>query len=87
MENTDIKKVLDATFSEIAMVLSGIFVVHNVADETVWQIMKHLDITHENTLSKLDDMRSEANKPNQSRHSCEHHPAVSAFLLKLKRRG
>jgi len=87
MGKLDIRKLLEDTFSEIAMVLGGIFVVHDVADEAVRQIMKHLDITHENALSKLDGMGLKASEPNHSGHSYEHHPAVETFLLKLKKHG
>ena len=85
MEKTDIRKLLEYTFSEIAMVLGGIFVVHDVADEAVRQIMKHLDITHENALSKLDGLCLKASEPKHAGHSYEHHPAVAAFLIKLKK--
>jgi hypothetical protein len=87
MEKTDIKKLLNDTFSEIALVLSGIFIVHNTPEETASQIMKHLDLTHENILSKLDEMRSRASKTSQSRQPYELHPAVAAFLIKLKKSG
>ncbi|HOX23323.1 MAG TPA: hypothetical protein PLL10_07660 [Elusimicrobiales bacterium] len=87
MANIDIKKLLEDTFSEIAMVLGGIFVIHDVADEAVRKIMKHLDITHENALSKLDGINLKTGEPNRVRHSYEHHPAVAAFLLKIRKHG
>ncbi len=39
---------IDKTFEEMALVLGGIFAVHNVENEVVWQVMKHLDMIHTN---------------------------------------
>lgn len=86
METAEARKLLDDTFREVALVLGGIFAVHEVPDEAVWQIMKHLDIAHENALSKLDGLGPGPERPNPPRHGYETHPAVEALLLKLKRR-
>lgn len=87
METADASKLLDDTFREVALVLGGIFAVHDVQDEAVWQIMKHLDIAHENAMSKLDGLGPGHERPNPPRHGYKTHPAVEALLLKLKRRG
>lgn len=86
MQTTDARKLLDATFEEIALVLGGIFAVHDVQDEAVWQIMKHLDVAHGNALGKLEGLDPAARRPTYPKHEYTHHPAVEALLLKLRRR-
>lgn len=80
------RKLLDDTFREVALVFGGIFAVHEVPDEAVWQLMKHLDIAHGNALAKLDGIEPGPDRPASPRHGFETHPAVEALLLKLKRR-
>lgn len=87
METGDVQKLFDETFREVALVLGGIFAVHDVPDEAVWQIMKHLDIAHENALSKLDGLEPKPERPGQPRHTYEPHPAVEALLMKLRKRA
>lgn len=86
MQTTDARKLLDATFEELALVLGGIFAVHDVQDEAVWQIMKHLDLAHENALAKIEGFDPDARRAASPRSEYSHHPAVEALLLKLKRR-
>lgn len=86
MEQAAVRKALDETFRDVALVLGGIFAVHEVQDEAVWQVMKHLDIAHENALAKVDGLDPAARRPAYPKHEYEHHPAVEALLLKLSRR-
>lgn len=86
MENNDVRKLLALTFEEISLVLGGIFAVREVQDEAVWQIMKHLDLAHENALAKIEGHDPDARRSTSPRSEYSHHPAVEALLLKLKRR-
>lgn len=85
MKNKDVRKLLDAVFRNLALVLGGIFAVHGVGDGAVRQIMKHLYIVRETAMSKLEGMRTGIGKPRQSGHPDEHHPMVATFPLKFKR--
>lgn len=85
METTDVRSLFDDTFRDIALVLGGIFAVHEVQDEAVWQVMKHLDLAHETALSKLAGPEAGQQRPGQQRQAYAPHPAVEALLMKLKR--
>lgn len=85
MEPVYAKKLMDSTFEEIALMFGGIFAVHGVADEVVWQIMKHLDLAYENALSKLDGIESKAGKFTSAKHRYTPHPAVETMLIKLRK--
>lgn len=86
METEEARKLMDVTFEEIVCVLGGILAVHNVADEAVWQIMKHIDIAHENALLKLEEPGPNFGRASVVGRSYKPHPAVEALLLKLKKR-
>jgi hypothetical protein len=84
MEKDQFRKLLDSTFEEVALVMAGILSAHGAQDEMFWQVMKHLDIAHQNALENLGGMppyrSNSALAPNREGH----HPAVDALLLKLR---
>ncbi len=87
MDRDDIRIHIDKAFEEMALVLGGIFAVHTVQDEAVWQIMKHIDIIHESLIAKIEGMGSGDMDQATTRHTNEPHPAVEALLLKLRKRN
>jgi hypothetical protein len=74
---------IDETIEDIALVLAGIFAEHGVRDEVIWQSMKHLDISREQALARLDDAASAAGRPKPSGQT-RLHPAVEALIVKLR---
>ncbi len=87
MENARFKKLLDSTFEEVALVLAGILTVHRAEDEVFWQVMKHLDIAHQNALENLGDPPPPQAGVELPAQGEGHHPAVDALLLKLRGQG
>ena len=87
MEKNNVGAIIDKAFEEIALVLGGIFAVHGVHDEAVWQIMKHIDMVHENVLTRLDGLESSADGQVTAKQEYEVHPAVEALLLKIRKRN
>jgi hypothetical protein len=84
METAEVQKLVDDTFEDIARVLEGIFAVHVVEDEVIWQVMKHLGMCHDTALAKLEGLGDKsASRPRRAPGT---HPAVEALLLQLKMR-
>lgn len=84
MKTDDVQKLLDETFKDVALVTGGIFVVHNVDDKVVWQVMKHLDLAHDNARAKLTGFEG-LQRAEQQRQDYAPHPAVEALMMKLNR--
>ncbi|MBI2068959.1 MAG: hypothetical protein HYT79_00010 [Elusimicrobia bacterium] len=90
MSLIETRKLLDETIEEIALVLGGIFAVHGVADEVVWQAMKHLDMSHDNALARLEESAPSEEKIQKTANPAPRpHPAIDALLMNLsiKRRN
>ena len=86
MDKTDIKLLIDEAFEDLALVLGGIFAVHTVSDEAIWQIMKHIDVVHGNLVAQLEGTGPDDINRNKALGT-EPHPAVEALLLKLRKRN
>lgn len=90
MTGSQVRGLLDETIEDIAMVLDGILAAHDVGDDVVWQVMKHLDVSHSQALEKLEQSATlDPDIGPRSRTTAKPHPAIEALLmkLKLKRRG
>lgn len=87
MESAAARNLINETFEDVALVLGGIFAVHGVEDEAVWQVMKHLDLAHENALVKLAGMEPLPPRPTAPARDSVPHPAVEALLAKLRKRS
>lgn len=86
MNATEAGKLVDETVEEIALVLAGIFALHGVANEVVWQAMKHIDMAHEAALAKLEGLEPRGGASTKPRPASLAHPAVEALISKLRTR-
>lgn len=86
MNAIEARKLLDETVEEIAMVLAGIFAIHDVENEVVWQAMKHIDMAHESALAKLEGLDPKSGGSVRARPAPSAHPAVEALITKLRAR-
>ena len=84
MTSAQVRGLLDETIEDVALVLDGIFTSHDVGDDVVWQVMKHLDVSHSQALEKLERSSSLDPEPGPSRRAAKPHPAIDALLMKLK---
>lgn len=90
MDSAEVRRLLESTIEDIALVLGGIFAVHAVEDDVVWKVMQHLDMSHAKALARLDEADSTRRIDRQRRAApSEPHPAIEALLrkLRLKRDG
>ena len=84
MCRTTTEVVLIDAFEEAAQVLNGIFAVHEVDDEVIWQTAKSLSVIYRKA---REELRSAG--PGGSRTSAERkpepHPAIVELLAQLHR--
>jgi hypothetical protein len=76
--------VLVDAFEEAALVLGGLFAVHEVEDEVIWRAMKGLIVIYRKARNAIRD--SEPGRPSDSRGGePKPHPAVVEFLTQIQR--
>ena len=86
ISKTAARELIDDLFEEEALVIGGLVAVHEVDDDLVWRLVKHLDVIRGKVLRRLenkaDDEREDA--PPRRPH-LKPHPAIEDFLLSLRR--
>ncbi len=77
-------QVLVDAFEETALVLGGIFAVHDVNDEAVWQAAKSLSVIYRKARTAIRNAcAGEALEPDE--RDAEPHPAIVDLLAELRR--
>ena len=77
-------QVLVDTFEEVALVLGGIFAVHEVDDEAVWQAAKSLSVIYRKARAAIRNACAGAPSEPDER-GAEPHPAIVDLLAELRR--
>jgi len=84
MCQTTARAVLIDAFEEAAQVLGGIFAVHEIEDEVIWQTMKSLSVIYRKARNAIRD--SDPGRPSDSQGGVtEPHPAVMELLTQIQR--
>ena len=78
------QEVLVDAFEETGLVLGGIFAVHEVDDEVIWQTAKSLSVIYRKARDAIRSADSEPPSGPPERKP-EPHPAILEFLTQLQR--
>ena len=78
------REVLVDAFEETGLVLGGIFAVHEVDDEVIWQTAKSLSVIYRKAREAIRSADSERPSGPPERKP-EPHPAILEFLTQLQR--
>lgn len=81
-EKANLEETVKETFREIVLCLGGIFAVHEVEDDMVWQVAKSLDIIFKKGFSRIRQEAGNAEKE-IPRRKYEPHPAIEQLLHNL----
>lgn len=79
------KELILDLFEEEALIIGGLFAVHEVGDDLVWRLMKNLDVILGKALNRLGNQKAGESTKTEDRASVKPHPAIEEFLLKLRR--
>ncbi len=85
ISTADAKALVNDLFEEEALVIGGLVAVHEMDDDLVWRLMKHLDVIRGKVLRRIEDQAPADGKTPLRRPNLEPHPAIQDFLLSLRR--
>ncbi len=77
-------QVLVDAFEEVALVLGGIFAVHDVDDEAIWQAAKSLSVIYRKARAAIRNACA-GKAPESDEPDSEPHPAIVDLLAELRR--
>ena len=81
-KQVEISKVVKEMCRETVLCLGGIFAVHEVADDVVWQTAKSLDIIFQNAIAKVSSQGVSIEDKIPERRF-KPHPAIQEILENL----
>lgn len=93
------RDMVDDIFEQQALLIGGILAVHGMEDDTVWRLIRNLDVIRGRVMRKLDDREDEDDVPDDVLHdkcacpredahrevNLKPHPAIQDFLIKIRR--
>ena len=82
MDQDQAIELIKKVFEEQALVLGGVFSIHEVADEIIWKIIKSFDVIYEKTVAEILQVEPETQE--LPRRKTDPHPAIEHFLSKLR---
>ena len=85
ISTADATDMVNDLFEEEALIIGGLVAVHEMDDDLVWRLMKHLDVIRGKVLRRLEDQAPPDEKTPSGRPTLTPHPAVEDFLLALRR--
>lgn len=86
ISKAEARELVTDLFEEEALVIGGLVALHQVDDDLVWELIKHLDLIRTKILNRLDD-EDPPDDHGAPLHgsSIEPHPAIERFLHSLRR--
>lgn len=84
MNRETAEEVLIDAFEEVALVLGGIFAVHRVDGQVIWQAAKSLSVIYRKAREELRSAGSGGSRAHAERKP-EPHPAIVELLAQLHR--
>ncbi len=85
ISTADATDLVNDLFEEEALVIGGLVAVHEMDDDLVWRLMKHLDVIRGKVLRRLEDQAPADEETPPGRPTLTPHPAIEDFLLALRR--
>ena len=85
ISTADAKDLVNDLFEEEALVIGDLVAVHEMDDDLVWRLMKHLDVLRGKVLRRIEDQAPADEKTPPGRPTLTPHPAIEDFLLALRR--
>ena len=85
ISTADATDLVNDLFEEEALIIGGLVAVHEMDDDLVWRLMKHLAVIRGKVLRRLEDQAPADEKTPPRRPTLTPPPAVEDFLLALRR--
>ena len=85
ISTADATALVNDLFEEEALIIGGLVAVHEMDDDLVWRLMKHLAVIRGKVLRRLEDQAPADENTPPRRPTLTPHPAVEDFLLALRR--
>ncbi|MBN2566027.1 MAG: hypothetical protein JXB46_09995 [Candidatus Eisenbacteria bacterium] len=88
MTTAEVRELITDLFEEEALVIGGMAAVHGLDDETIWRVVRNIDVIRGRILCRLEakaGITEPASPPCRPEPRTELHPAVEDFLLTLRR--
>ncbi len=86
ISKAEARELINDLFEEEALIIGGLVAVHQMDDDLVWRLVKHLDVIRGKVLRRLEDKAPADGDGTPSRRTnLKPHPAIEDFLLALRR--
>lgn len=85
VNRTKVKQLIRDVFKEEALVIGGMVADHQIDDEAVWQLTRHMDAIRIKTLRRIDEESPKDEWDERFEEmNLRPHPAIEEFLSKLR---